>query len=46
MTEAPKPQVVINGKKFVIVTNTTTADKIYNYQDAKAHAEGKYQTSA
>jgi hypothetical protein len=46
MTEAPKPKVVINGKEFVIITDTTTADRIYNYQDAKAYTEGKYTTSS
>ena len=41
MATPPERDVIINGVRFVDVTNTTVAGKTYNYEEAVAYTEGK-----
>ena len=41
MCTPPEIEVIINGVKFIDVTNETVAGKTYNYEEAVAYTKGE-----
>ena len=42
MANNPEPVIIINGMKFIDVTNKTTAGPVYNRREAEALSRGKH----